>query len=216
MRQRFVWQRLEMLLSIGIFFSAAGVLAQQGSPIGEAVALHGQATVQHAGASQANPLRVQSPLYQEDIIRTAPAAKLHLRLMDGTALQLGESGVLILSRFVYRPQEHTQQTVLTVVQGIFRTVTQTLLPSARFEVHTTTAVAAIRGTDWIGDVQPDSTGLLALRGQVVVHNRDSQIKGEVVLTPGLGTDVQRQQAPAAPKVWPEARRQAVLQATTVP
>ena len=65
-------------------------LAQQPEPIGQIAALQGQATVQHAGSTQAVPLGSQNPVYREDIIQTLEASKIKLILLDGTELTLGE------------------------------------------------------------------------------------------------------------------------------
>jgi len=50
-------------------------LAQQQEPIGQVAALQGQATVQHAGSTQAVPLSSQNAVYREDIIQTLEAVE---------------------------------------------------------------------------------------------------------------------------------------------
>ena len=66
-------------------------------------ALQGQATVQHAGGTQAVPLRSQNAVYREDIIQTLKASKIKLVLLEGTELTLSERGTMTLSKFVYTP-----------------------------------------------------------------------------------------------------------------
>ena len=51
-------------------------LAQPQEPIGQVAALQGQATVQHAGGTQAVPLSSRNPVYREDIIQTLEASKI--------------------------------------------------------------------------------------------------------------------------------------------
>jgi ferric-dicitrate binding protein FerR (iron transport regulator) len=105
---------------------------------------------------------------------------------------------------------------LTVVEGVFRLVVTAIMPRSTFEVHTTNAVAAIRGTDWLGQVQRDATALVVLEGEVVVTHARPEVQGSVQLTAGMGTDVVGQQPPAPPKQWGAARLQALLTATTLP
>ena len=190
------------------------VLAQES--IGEVTALQGQATVQRAGSAQAMPLRVQSPVYRDDTIQTLEAAKIKLLLIDGTGLTLGERGTMTLSQLVYAPQRHTHQGVVSIARGVFRAVTRKVLPQTTFEVRTATAVAAVRGTQWLGEVTPEATAIVVLEGEVTVAHADASVRGEVVLTPGLGTDVQGKSPPTAPRQWAEKRVSTLLQATALP
>jgi len=190
------------------------VLAQES--IGQVAALEGQATVQRAGVARAIPLSVQSPVYRNDTIQTLEASKIKLLLIDGTGLTLGARGTMTLSQLVYAPQRNTHRGVVSIASGIFRAVTRKVLPQTTFEVHTATAVAAVRGTQWLGEVTPDATAIVVLDGEVAVAHADASVRGEVVLTPGLGTDVQGKSPPTAPRQWAEKRVSTLLQATALP
>ena len=209
-------KRLTVLTMASILLGSVMVFAQQQESIGQVTALQGQATVQRAGSTQAKPLSAQSPVYREDIIRTLEASKIKLVLIDGTALTLGEGGTMTLSKLVYTPQQQTHQGVVSIARGIFRAVTLKVLPQTTFEVRTATAVAAVRGTQWLGEVTPGATAIVVLEGEVAVVHADASIGGEVVLTPGQGTDVQGQNPPTAPKTWGEARVSRLLRTTELP
>jgi hypothetical protein len=206
---------VSLLVYWGIIVFATVAVAQQPDSIGRVMALTGQATVQHTGSAQAVPLTMLSPLYQGDLIRTQAAAKVRMALVDGTTLALGEQSTVRISDFVYAPAQQTRKSLLTVVEGIFRVLT-TVLPGSTFEVHTTNAVAAVRGTDWLGQVQRDATAMVVLQGDVEVTQARLEVQGSVRLTAGLGTDVLGQQPPTPPKPWGAARVQALLTATTLP
>lgn len=190
------------------------VLAQES--IGQVAALQGQATVQRAGSSQTMPLRVESPVYRDDTIQTLEASKIRLFLIDGTELALGERGVMTLSQFVFAPQRHTHRGVVSIARGIFRAVTRKVLPQTAFEVRTATAVAAIRGTQWLGEVTPDTTAIVVLEGEVSVAHADARVRGTVVLTPKMGTDVRGKSPPTAPRQWDEKRVSTLQQAIAIP
>jgi len=162
------------------------------------------------------PLHVQSPVYRGDTIQTLEASKIKLLLIDGTGLTLGERGTMTLSQLVYAPQRNTHQGVVSIAKGIFRAVTRKVLPQTTFEVRTDTAVAAVRGTQWLGEVTPDATAIVVLDGEVAVTHADASVRGEVVLTPGMGTDVQGKAPPTAPRQWAEKRVSTLLQATALP
>src|SRR5262249_38737090 len=142
------------------------VLAQES--IGQVAALQGQATVQHTGSSQVMPLSVQSPVYRDDTIQTLKGSKIKLLLMDGTELMLGEGGSMTRLQLVWEPQRNMHQGVVSIARGIFRAVTRKVLPQTAFEVHTATAVAAVRGTQWLGEVTPEATAIVVLQGEVTV------------------------------------------------
>ena len=205
---------LTVLTMASILLWSVIVLAQQQESIGQVAALQGQATVQHVGSSQAMPLSGQSPVYRKDIIQTLDASKIKLVLIDGTELTLGERGTMNISKLVYAPQTH--QSVVNIAQGFFRAVTRKVLPHTAFEVRTATAVAAVRGTQWLGEVTPEATAIVVLEGKVAVVHAHASIRGKVVLTPGQGTDVQGQNPPTAPKTWGEARVSRLLRATELP
>lgn len=216
MRHHLVSRCCSTLVLGTMLLCSALVLAQQPASIGQVTALQGRATIQHQGEPRAIPLNMHSPVYPGDVLQTAVASKFKLTLLDGTELTLGEQGSMTLSRFVYDPQQKSQNVLLRITSGIFRAVTPKFLSQGQFEVHTTTSVAAIRGTDWMGQVMPETTGIVVLRGKVAVANANPAISGEVVLERGLGTDVQVQSPPTAPKKWGAARVQTLQRATTLP
>jgi len=191
-------------------------LAQQRESIGQVASLEGQATVRHAGSSEAMSLSVQNPVYRDDTIQTLEASKIKLVLIDGTQLTLGERGTMTLSKFVYAPQHNTHQGVVSITRGFFRAVAHKVLPQTAFEVRTATAVAAVRGTQWLGEVTPEATAIVVLEGEVTVVQADAKVRGKVVLTPGQGTDVHGKNPPTAPKKWPEERVSKLQRATALP
>jgi hypothetical protein len=190
--------------------------AQAPVAIGTVEALVGDCTVARFGGSGAGALAIGSELYEGDRIRTAAGARLRLGFVDGTVIQLGESTDLVLDWFLHAPEAGTQNVLLRVSSGILRAIVELVLPRAAVEVHTTTAVASVRGTDWISEVTPAATATVALEGQVALRNIEPAIAGEVVLGPGEGTTVNVGAPPTAPTVWGDARRNQFIDRTTVP
>jgi hypothetical protein len=208
-------EKVKVLVYWGILVFATTVLAQQPDSVGRVVALTGQVMVQHPGSTP-EPLTMQSPLYRYDLIHTQAAAKVRIALVDGTILSLGEQSTLRISDFVYTPGQESRKALLTVIGGVFRLVVTTVLPRSSFEVHTTNTVAAIRGTDWLGQVERNTTALVVLQGEVAVAHIRPEVQGSVQLTAGMGTDVVGEQPPTPPKQWGEARLQGLITATTLP
>lgn len=190
--------------------------AQPRDSVGRVTALAGSATVFHKDSLQPRPLALRSSLYQEDLIRTDAASKIGLTFLDGTVVNLGEATHLEITSYVYSPRDKTQTSLLSFPVGVLRAIVKQVFPRSTFEVTTATAVAAIRGTDWMGEVKADSTAIVVLQGKVAVAHARRGITGEVTLTEGMGTTVQADQPPSAPTQWGQARVNALLQATSLP
>lgn len=190
--------------------------AQAPMPIGRVAALEGDVMGRHTGSSAAERLSVQSPVYQDDLIQTLAASKVKLVLVDGTMLTLGPESALRLTEYVYTPQSSSQKSVVQVFFGAFRAVVQKVFPGGIVEVHTSNAVAAVRGTDWMARVGTDATAVVVLEGMVSVRQARPDVAAAVVLTAGMGTDVLADQAPTPPKQWGAPRIEALRQATALP
>src|SRR2546428_9560136 len=119
----------------------------------------------------------------------------HRYWLDGTELTLGERGTMTLSKFVYAPQHKMHEGVVSIASGFFRAVARKVLLQTRFEMRTGTAVAAVRGTQWLSEVTPEATAIVVLQGKVAVVHAHRSIHGKDVLTPGQGTDVHENRPP---------------------
>jgi hypothetical protein len=190
--------------------------AQAPEAIGSVSALTGQAQVTSAGQSQARPLAPGAEVFEGDRIRTAPDAKLRLSLEDGSVLTLGAATELSLNRFHYAPERAARNVLLEVPRGIIRVLVELLVAHSTFEVQSNTAVASVRGTEWIAEAAADATAIVALDGRVAVRNAQPEIAGEVVLFPGDGTTVRPAQPPPAPTQWGAARKNAFIERTALP
>ena len=162
------------------------------------------------------PLAVGTEVFEGDRIRTAADARLRLSLEDGSVLTLGAATDLDLGRFRYLPQQAARDVLLEVPRGIIRILVELLVAHSTFEVQTHTAVASVRGTDWIAEAGPDATAIVALGGRVGVRSADPAQAGEVVLFTGEGTTVEAGAPPQAKTTWGEARKSAFIERTRLP
>lgn len=205
-----------VLTSMSMLILGSIALAQPQESIGKVAALEGQAKVRHKESSRSEPLTPESPLYREDIIQTGAASKIKLRFNDGSVLILGANATVEITAFVYSPPQDIQTSMFTIFLGAFRATIEKVLPRAKMEVITPTAVAAIRGTDWMGEVKIESTAIVVLKGKVAISNIRPELRGEVSLTEGMGTTVMINQSPTPPNKWETARVNALLKATALP
>jgi hypothetical protein len=201
---------------LGMLLMASTARPQPQGSIGRVTAIEGQATVLRQGRFAPEPLIARMPVFQEDIIETAVASKVRIALTDASVISLGERSRLELKQFLHDARQQTRTARLTIASGIFRTIVRKLIPEPTFEVITPTAVAAIRGTDLMGEVTVDSTAIVVLEGTVMVSNARPHIRGLATLTPGTGTTVRVDEPPTAPTTWAESRIEALRRATAVP
>jgi hypothetical protein len=215
MPRRPLLRSLSCLIIVSVLVIASTAWPQLQNSIGRVPALEGQATVLRQGRFPPEPLALQRSVFEEDIVETGLASKVRITLTDTTVISLGEHSRLELRRFAHDARGQTQTAHLTVAVGIFRAIINKLVPSSTFEVTTPTAIAAIRGTDLMGEVTPNSTAIVALEGTVMVTNVRPDFRGLAILAEGAGTTVTANQPPTTPTQWSPSRIEALQQATTV-
>lgn len=188
-------RRRAVLAALAFLPAAPGFAASM--PIGQVIATKGNVFRESAGRSE--PAAKGAALEIGDTIVTSVGGKAKVQLNDGTIISVGENARLVLAQ--YQGTDNAYTTRLRAEQGAMRFFFQRVLDLSRFEVETETAVAAVRGTQWLVDVMPGHTAVATLSGVVVVSARGAP-GGEVVLDlPGQGTDVRTGQAPTPPAIW---------------
>ena len=128
-------------------------------------------------------------------------------LNDGSILSLGEQSRLEFR--AYRGADNGFTTTLNATAGAFRLIVHRLTQGSGLQLETETAVAAVRGTDWLVEAGPDNTAVACLEGSVEVTGRGLP-GGAVLLGPGQGTDVPRGGSPRAASAWGAERLNAAV------
>ena len=187
--------------------------AQTAAPVAQVVSLEGQAAVVHFGASEQLPLAVKSPLLRADTVYTRAASKARIAFEDETVVTLGELASLRVTQIAEPGRGSTR---LTVLAGAARLVVKPAPGKAIVETWTPTAIAAVRGTEYIVEVTPDATAVLVVEGTVAVSNWRPDVRGTVILRPGQGTTVRTDRAPQPPAQWGEPRRRSIDERTRLP
>jgi hypothetical protein len=161
------------------------------------------------------PLTLRKPVFPEDIVETSRASKVRIALTDSTVISLGEQSRLDLTQFAHDARQQTRSSRLAVTWGVFRAIFKEMLSPSAVEVITPTAVAAIRGTDLMGEVTADATAIVVLEGEVAVSNVRPMVPGLSTLTPGMGTTVKADEPPSTPTRWSESRIEGLRRATAI-
>jgi hypothetical protein len=178
--------------------------------IGSVLAVRGE--VFRAGDAGQAPLAAKAPVHLGDTI-VSGAGKAKIGLNDGSIVSIGENTRLRLSTYQSTSNDFT--TRLSMLSGVLRAIVGRIVARGRFEIETETAIAAVRGTDWLVDVTSKGTAVAVVSGVVAVSSRGKPQTAVVLDTPGRGTDVAPGEEPHAPHAWPAQRFQTTLARASV-
>lgn len=178
--------------------------------IGSVLAVRGAVFTDTAGTLQ--PLAADAPVRQGDAI-VSRNGKARIVLDDGTVVSVGENTRVQIAEYE-RPSTGIRAR-LALVSGALRLLVAKITPDGNFEVETETAIAAVRGTEWIIEATSEQTSVALLSGKVAVSGRGSEGRMTVLLaSPGQGTDVRRGAPPTPPIAWGTRRFADVLARAT--
>ena len=199
-----------VLLSLPFLLAAAAAGAAEPRTVGTVSRLAGAPSILRGGQQLAAAHGMA--LREGDRVMTGAGGRLEITAADGSTITVGEQTTVVLTRFVAPGDAGPGQGFLDLVEGILRLN----LPGSwnRFEVITATAVASVRGTDWLIDAQgAENTAVFVAKGSVAVQNIART--GAVILYPGFGTDVKAGALPTTPKLWAKKRVDAALARTAI-
>jgi hypothetical protein len=169
--------------------------------VGSVVAVRGDVFADTGSGAQ-QPLAVNAPVHRGDTIVTG-RGKAKVALSDGSILSIGENTRLQISHFTSPDANPTVR--LNLLSGVLRPLVSRTTSTGSFEVETQTAIAAVRGTEWLMEATADNTAVALLRGRVAVSSRDDRRASVLLRSPGQGTDVARGQPPKPPVPWGRQR-----------
>jgi len=187
-------RRLAILIALTILCSG---IARAQEPVGSVTALEGTAEVRRAAADWA-PLANGDPLFLGDVIRTMPDSKARLLFRGDTVLTLAASSELTVD-------EDTVGAVsrFSLGAGLVRALVPSRYgaPGASFEVETPTAIAGVRGTEFVAsyDHATEETLVLGVTDTTRVRGRvDPRASREVAVGPNESVIVRRGSVPLTP------------------
>ena len=190
---------------------AGNALAAAADPVvGSVLAVRGAVFLEAATGQQA--LVAKAPVHRGDTIVCA-AGKAQISLSDGSIVSIGENSRMRVAEYDRAGDITTAR--IGLLSGVLRLVVNKLSPSGKFEVETETAVAAVRGTDWVIESTPAQTSVALVSGVVAVAGRNEHAGDRVVLdASGQGTDVRPGIAPTPVARWGAQRFEQTLARAT--
>ena len=196
---------ISMVAAIALAVVASAALAA-GGVVGSVVAVRGVVYLESSGAQQ--PLTIKLPLHEGDSIISA-AGKAQIALNDGTIMSVGENSRVLVAE--HETAGSDTKSRLRMISGALRLLVAKVTPSGKFEVETETAVAAVRGTDWLIEATPERTSVALVAGEVTVTSRGARPAAVTLDQPGQGTDVPLNGIPTPPTRWGAPRFATLLE-----
>lgn len=183
---------------LAVFFMLINLPAIAGEPVGHVTFIKGEAHAVHEGQVNGELLVFDSPIFAMDTI-TTEKGELKILLSDDTLLSLGNNSKLLVTEYVYKPQESVRKSIFNVFIGTVRAIvskTDNTLTTSQVTFETPTAVAGIRGTDLGISVTPQGTTFACFDGAFEASTKGVPQSG-VMVTTGQFTEI-KLQAPPAP------------------
>ena len=188
--------RIRYLVILLLSFFAASL--QAAAPVAQVVAVSGGVTVVRSDSGATQPLVAKAEIYLNDLIKTDDLGRVKLLLGDDSLLKVSPASELRVSEMVVGPSDESR-TTLNLLKGKLRSlVGKKLGANSRFEVHTSVAVAGVRGTDF-EVLALHLTLIRCFEGLVEVGNLNEAVPGTVMLTANTYTQVLPDQAPSQPE-----------------
>ncbi len=203
-----------MLLLLALAAPASGAEPER---IGTASIVLGKVQVRHAGAEKWGRLQPGEALFLGDRIRTAASSSARLKLNDGSSMSMAAASELELNEFVYKPQGERRSFFKLWSGKVKAAVSKYLAGRNKFELGTPTAVAGVRGTEFVVETGPEGEGstVTVLEGSVDVRSSDPKIPGNIVLAAGGRSQVGPSLPPGAALMLDEAALRALDRSVSV-
>lgn len=160
----------------------AKAAAESASEVGAVVQLRGTASIQRESNVLGASLKDRVQL--RDVIETSDSSRAKLLFIDDSILTLGAKSKANIEQFVYS-KEGGGASIFNLLEGSMRAV----VGKTKFEVHTSTTVAAARGTIIQFETGFDANGvpfttIICLEGSVVIRSTDPNVPGFITIKAG--------------------------------
>jgi hypothetical protein len=138
---------------------------------GEFIEVLGDVTIQRAG--KIIKPKVADSVHVKDVVATGEKSRAKLSMIDQSKLTLGPKARMEVREFYLKGKSRTG--IFSLSMGKLHAVAvKSLGANARFDVHTPTAVAGVRGTEWISVVEAiqnaTTSSFYTLQESIVVFN----------------------------------------------
>jgi hypothetical protein len=185
------------LLAVLVSFGGA-VLAQE---VGTVAAVDGSAKIGRGDLWLT--VTPGAAVHRGDEIRTGRPGRLQIVFQDDTVLTVSDDSRVVVNEQVFDPDRGKARSLLGLLQGKVSALVSEYYqrPGAAYEIKTATAVAGVRGTEFVVSYDPrdERTDVTGLSGSVEVISAFDRSGRSVFVTAQEVTTVTRGHLPTAPR-----------------
>jgi len=134
------------------------------SEIGKVLSVQEIVIIVHSDDESGYKAGKDLPVFEQDIINTHEKGRIEILLNDGSTIILGPGTRLELTKSAYDSKMKTRSSLINMIIGKARFIVTKLskFKSSDFKVKTKTAVAGVRGSDFVVTAKPGITEISAL------------------------------------------------------
>jgi hypothetical protein len=189
-----------------VLLTAWAIRAAVAQEVGTIAALDGSAKIGRGDVwITATP---GAAIQRGDELRTGEPGRMRIVFQDDTVLTISDDSRVVVDEQVFDPNQEKSRSVLGLLQGKVSALVSEYYkrPGAAYEIKTATAVAGVRGTEFVVTYDPrnDHTEVAGLSGTVEVFSAFDRSNRGVFITAQEATTITRGHFPTPPRRLPDA------------
>lgn len=182
---------------------------------GEIAVSKGDVKIENVKSKKAVPAEKGAKVCQGDVVVAGAMSRAKILMEDGNELNISPDSRIVLEEYVYKPADNKKKVMLNVLYGKVRTATKEENmygdkaadgQANSFQVKTKSAVAGVRGTDFLTsfDRRSNRAEVITFKGRVEVGTLgpNGAILNAVQVGAGQKTEAVLGRPPAPPKSVP--------------
>ena len=175
------------------FYLSTFVYSQNFS--GEIGEIKGTVEILKTGEEEWTPVVSEMPVQLKDRLKSAENSSCNLELDDGSVIFIGENTEASVEMLELTAESHNSKISLwfgKIIANISKS------KNTKMEVHSPTAIVAVRGTEFAVETNAQKTDVGVFDGEVGVKNTEGAEISEVTVKPDEETSVQKGTRPRPP------------------
>ena len=190
----------KFFVSFAIFIVILTSYGLSATPAGTIIEIKGNAVIQSEQSSEWRKLHLKDRVFVGDVIKTEERTRVKIFLVDESIITIGPKTHFKLDTFSFNPSSNQREANVKLLVGKARfNLQRTFSESSRFNVSTPTAIAGVKGTNFLVWVVSDeltrffvSEGVISIRNPMLVE--------EIFLASRFFSEVKQGQAPTQPQI----------------
>jgi hypothetical protein len=169
----------------------------------------GEVQIKSGSTGVTSRAKLGQEVYPKDTIITGKDARAKVVMIDNNELNISPDSHVEIQNYQYNPAENKKNVLLNVLYGKVRSKVEQKYDgrTSKFQVKTPSAVAGVRGTDFVtsySQITQKST-VITFRGAVEfgLPGSNGLIQSAVSVTPGKMAEISGNSAPGVPSTLPK-------------